>query len=783
MRPPRGDRLWAAREVVLFALAVLSLLVGLAASGTGARAAASAVWTAVTLLGLAYSTATIGVALRRRQPSVDVIAWLALAGALVVGEPLAGAVVAVMLFTGGLLETRASARARRELSRLAAGAPRTARREGPDGLEQLPVEQVVVGDRLLVGAGEVVPVDGRLLDAGVFDEAALSGEPVPVERPAGDDVRSGVINAGPATRLVATETAAASTYAGVVRLVRQAQAGTAPFVRVADRFALAFVPLTLLAAGLAWAVSGQPVRAVAVLVVATPCPLLLAAPIAIMSGLSRAARHGVILKGGSALERLAAGRVLLFDKTGTLTRGRPTLTEVVAAAELPADDVLRLAASLDQASAHVLAASIVTAARGRGLTLSPASAVTERHGYGIEGVVDGYRVRLGKAAWAIEGSAPRGAEAEPGLGGAEHPQRIPGWVHRARRRAALDGSLTVFASVDGRPAGVLLLTDPLRPDAPRMVRALREAGVARTVLVTGDRADVAETVGRIVGVDAVYADRDPADKLAIVRAEQQAAPTVMVGDGVNDAPALAAAGVGVALAARGLTASAEAADVVLTADRVDGLADAILIARRSYRIARGAAAVGMGLSLAAMGPAAAGLLSPTAGAILQEAIDVIAIVLALTALLPARAHTVTLPAADLATARRLYAQHTAVRPLVARVRTVADGLSATEPDLDPLRLLLNRLDTQLLPHERAEEAELLPILARALGPDPTGAFSRTHAEIEHLVRRLRRACEDLGERPEPDEITEVRAGLYGLYAVLQLHNAQEEENAFSLMGE
>src|SRR5690349_14415342 len=233
MRPPRGDRLWAAREVVLFALAVLSLLVGLAGAGMGARAVASAVWTAVTLLGLVYSTATIGVALRRRQPSVDVIALLALAGALVVGEPLAGAVIAVMLFTGGLLETRASARARRELSRLAAGAPRTARREGPDGLEQLPVEQVVVGDRLLVGAGEVVPVDGRLLDAGVFDEAALSGEPVPVERPAGDDVRSGVINAGPATRLVATETAAASTYAGVVRLVRQAQASTAPFVRVA----------------------------------------------------------------------------------------------------------------------------------------------------------------------------------------------------------------------------------------------------------------------------------------------------------------------------------------------------------------------------------------------------------------------------------------------------------------------------------------------------------------------------------------------------------------------
>jgi heavy metal translocating P-type ATPase len=755
-------KLWVLRETLLFALTVFLLLAGLTAWIAGAGRLAAALWVAVTMLGLAYSTITIGVAVRRRRPSVDVIAWLALVGALLVGEPLAGAVIAVMLFTGGVLEARASARARRELSRLAAGAPRFARRETPDGLEEIPVDRVAVGDRLLIGAGEIVPVDGRLLDAGVFDESALSGEAVPVERRAGDDVRSGVINAGSAARMLATETAARSTYAGVVRLVEQAQAETAPFVRIADRFAVAFVPLTLIVAGLAWAISGQAVRAVAVLVVATPCPLLLAAPIAIMSGLSRAARLGVILKGGAALERLAAGRVLLFDKTGTLTRGRPTLTDVISEGDVPADEVLRLAASLDQASAHVLAATIVTAARGRGLALSPASAVRERHGYGVEGVVDGHTVRLGKAAWIIDGPAP-------------------GWVRRARRRAALDGSLTVFASVDGHASGALLLTDPLRPDAPRMMRALREAGIGRMVLVTGDRADIAETVGRIAGVDAVYADRDPGDKLAIVHAEQANAPTIMVGDGVNDAPALAAAGVGVALAARGVTASAEAADVVLTTDRVDGLADAILIARRSHSIARRSAAVGMALSLAAMIPAAAGLLSPTAGAILQEGIDVAAIAMALTALLPGRRHTVVLPAADLATAKRLYAQHNAIRPLVEQVRTVADELAITYPDLKPLHGLLDRLDTDLLPHERAEEAELLPVLTRALGPDPTGAFSRTHAEIEHQVRRLRRAVEDLGDHPEPEEVTDLRAGLYGLYAILHLHNAQEEENAFSLM--
>jgi hypothetical protein len=313
------------------------------------------------------------------------------------------------------------------------------------------------------------------------------------------------------------------------------------------------------------------------------------------------------------------------------------------------------------------------------------------------------------------------------------------------------------------------------------MRTLRDAGIRRTVLVTGDRADIAETVGRVVGVDAVYAERDPADKLAIVRAEQEHAPTIMVGDGVNDAPALAAAGVGVALAARGATASSEAADVVLTADRVDGLADAILIARRSNRIARRAAAAGMGLSLLAMVPAAIGLLSPTAGAVLQEAIDVASMALALTALLPARTHTVTLGATDLATARRLYAEHTAVRPLVDQVRTVADEISVTAPDLSPVRRLIDRLETDLLAHERAEEAELLPILARALGPDPTGALSRTHAEIEHQVRRLRRACEDIDDAPDPEEITDLRAGLYGLYAILRLHNAQEEESAFSLM--
>jgi heavy metal translocating P-type ATPase len=751
------------RDTILFITATALLLVGAASSLSGGDGLATALWMAATVLGLSYSTVTIAVALRRRRPSVDVIAWLALVGALLVREPLAGAIIAVMLFTGGVLEARASARAARELGALAARAPRIARREGDGGLHEIPVSEVAVGDRLLVGAGEIVPVDGRLLESTSFDESALSGEPMPVERPAGDNVRSGVVNAGRPARMIATETADRSAYSGIVRLVEQAQASTAPFVRLADRFAVAFVPLTLAVAGLAWALSGDPVRAVAVLVVATPCPLLLAAPIAIMSGLSRASRHGVIIKGGAALEQLAAARVLLFDKTGTLTRGRPSISEVVTADGMDADELLRLAASLDQTSAHVLAAAIVTAARDRGIALAPASEVAERPGYGLQGRVDGREVRLGKAVWIL----------------ADPP---PAWVRRARRRAAVEGSLTVFAAVDGRPAGVFLLTDPLRADAPRMMRALRYAGIQRTVLITGDRADIAESVGRIVGTDAVYADRDPAEKLAIVEDEQATAPTIMVGDGVNDAPALAAAAVGVALAARGATASAEAADIVLTSDRIDGLADAIFIARRSHRIARRAAATGMALSAAAMALAAFGLLTPTLGAVLQEGIDVAAIAMALTVLLPGRTHTVVLPAADLAAARRLYVQHTALGPLIEQVRTVADGLTGSSADLKRLGELLDRLEADLLPHERAEEEQLLPIVARALGgPDPTGALSRTHTEIEHQVRRLRRCFEDIGDEPEPDELTDIRAGLYGLHAIMRLHNAQEEENAFSLI--
>lgn len=756
----------------LFVTATALLVSGLGARAAGLSALATTLWQAGAGLGLLASLAWTAAAIRERRPSVDVIAVLALGGALIVDEAFAGAMITVMLASGQLLEEKATRRARQELSLLLERAPRTARRYQDGGLAEIDIGSVAPGDRLLVATGEVVPVDGRLSGRALLDESTLTGEPLPRERVSGEEVRSGVVNAGSPFDLVAISTAATSTYAGLVRLVQQAQATSAPLVRRADRLAVLFVPLTLLLAGGAWAASGDPVRAVAVLVVATPCPLLLAAPIALISGLSRCSRLGVVVKGGAVLERLGAAEVVLFDKTGTLTQGKPTVTEVVTDGVIESDELVRLAASLDQVSPHVLANAVVSAATRRGLPLEFPLEVVEEHGYGVRGRVGNRAVKVGKAAWVVTGPYPR-------------------WVRQVRRRADLDGSLTVFVAVDDEPVGAFLLEDPVRPDAPRMISGLREAGIQRVVLVTGDRADTADMVGRVVGVDTVLCECDPQDKLAAVAEESRDRVAVMVGDGVNDAPALATASVGVALAARGATASSEAADVVLTVDRVDALADAMLVAHRSRRIALQAVGTGMVLSLAAMVAAAAGLLPPAAGAVLQEAIDVLAIALALRAVLPGSTHTVALPDETVRAAQQLRTEHDAVLAVVEQIRRVADELDGTPGELAAVRTLHRRLLTELVPHERADEAVLVPLVAHALGGvSATAALSRTHAEIEHQVGRIGRLLEHLdGEELSPssrfdegaEDLVELRRLLYGLYAILRLHNAQEEEGAFSLL--
>jgi heavy metal translocating P-type ATPase len=613
----------AAHSRRLALLTLGGLLAGGAAWLAGAGGVARAAWALTTAAMLVPLALGVAKSLLRREVGVDLIALLAMAGALAIGEYLAGAVVALMLAGGQALEAFAGARARSELSALLGRVPRTAHRYQDGGLVSLPVAEIGAGDRLLVKPGEIVPVDGVTAGTGtvaVLDESALTGESRPVERLEGDAVKSGTVNAGGPFDLRAVATAAASTYAGIVRLVEQAQASKAPFVRLADRYALVFLPLTLLVAAAAWIAGGSPLRAVAVLVVATPCPLILAAPVALIAGVSACARRGIIVKGSGALEALAVGRVLLLDKTGTLTTGVPELAAIEAfgGPGPGADELLRLAASLDQVSPHVFAAALVRGARERGLPLSFPAAVEERLGAGIRGTVERREVALGRLDWVAAGRA------------------VPPRAREIRLRAAREGASNVFVAVDGAVAGALILRDPVRADTPETLRALRQQGIRRVVMVTGDAAEVAEPVAAAIGADRLLAECTPEEKVAAVRAERARGPTIMVGDGVNDAPALAAADLGVAMGARGATASSEAADVVITLDRLDRVAEALAIARRARRIALESVLAGMGLSLVAMLAAAAGYLPPVAGALLQEAIDVAVIVNALRALAAGR---------------------------------------------------------------------------------------------------------------------------------------------------
>ena len=756
---------WLGRRSAVLLLSVTAA--GLAAGGlawlTGAGGVADGCWLVSAGLGLAYALWSAADSLRRGRVGVDVIALLALAGAVAVRELLAAAVISVMLASGRALEAWAAVRARHDLSALLDRAPRTARRYQGGGVEVMPLDAVAAGDLLLIAAGDVVPVDGTVASAAaVLDESALTGEARPAERVRGDPVRSGVVNAGGPFDLRASDTAAGSTYAGIVRLVSEAENSQAPFVRAADRYALWFLPLTLAVAAAAWAAGGA-ARAVAVLVVATPCPLILAAPVALVSGLSAAARRGVVVKSGGVLERLARCTTLILDKTGTLTAGQPQVTAVIPAspATLDADGVLTLAASLDQASGHVLAAAIVRAAAGRGCRLTPPSAVTEVAGQGVTGMVGGREVRLGRAAWA------GAAEADP-------------WVRAARRRSRLDGALTVFAAVDGRPAGVLLLEDRLRPDARQTLRAVRRGGIRRVVLATGDRAEAAGAIGALAGADEVLAELTPAGKLDVVRREQRRAPVIMTGDGINDAPALALADVGIAMGARGATASSEAADAVLTVDELARLGEVAALARRTRRIALQSVLAGMGLSLAAMAAAAAGLLPAVWGALLQEAIDVTVILNALRALAPVPP-PVRLTVADEDLTRRFRAEHQAIRADTEQLRTAAQSLG--EPGaMDRVRYVHELLTREVWPHEQAEESSLYPALNRVLGgTDPTAPMSRAHAEIAVQIARLGRLVDDIGDRdPNEADIADLRDILYGLHAILRLHTVQEDETYLSL---
>jgi heavy metal translocating P-type ATPase len=744
----------------LFAIAVAGLAGGALFSLLGRPEVAAWVWIFATMpviVGLAISIVRDLLAGRM---GVDAIALISMSAAIGLGQPLAGAVVALMYSGGNMLEEFAVARAEGSLHALVDRAPRTAHRRTGDNVEVVPVDDIVVGDLLLVRAGEVIPVDGIVKsDSATIDEAALTGEPLPVAKARGNRVSSGTINAGATFDLVATALADDSTYAGIVRLVAAAQTARAPFVRLADRFALAFLPITLFTAFVAWLVSGEIIRSLAVFVAATPCPLILAAPVAFVAGIAQAARRGVLIKGGGPLEALARTQTVLFDKTGTLTVGGARLLSIETAPEADANEVLRLGGSLEQASQHILAAAIVRAAIDRGLTLSVPNDVRETLGVGLSGVIGGRTVSAGARDLVFAG------------------RPLPEWARRAARRAEWRSALLVFIAVEDQPIGALLLADELRTDAPRAVRILRDAGVTRIMMLTGDRATAAQSIGAALDLDVVLSDCNPTDKVEAVRAERRLHPTAMVGDGINDAPALASADVGLAMGARGATASSEAADVVILADRLDRVGDAIVIAQRARRIALESIIVGMGLSTIAMIAAAAGWLAPVPAAVVQEFIDVAVILNALRALNPGRTHRHSTLSATVEGG--LHADHLELLRHLERLRTLADRLDdAAQENARALIVEANTIvQERIVKHERDDEADVYAKLSKVLA-DRHGlaAMSRAHREIQHLARLLARIVEDLS--PATNDrylIRDAQRLIESIETLVAMHTKQEDD--------
>lgn len=562
-------------------------------------------WIASGLIGLIPATLWFIQDLRSRTMGSDVLAVLSLLSTLLTHELFAASVIAVMLSSGRVLESWALGQAERQLKALLARMPRNVNRIKTDGsLEQIKIEEIAIGDKLLIRSGEIIPADGRLTIAATLDESALTGEPLPVQRAINEEISSGVLNAGAPFEFIATTTSENSTYEGIIKLVKSAQAKSAPGVRLANKWAIRFVPVALTVAALAWLLTGEIDRAVAVLVAATPCPLILAVPIAIVAGLSQSAKNGAVIKGGGILELLSRTETVLLDKTGTLTHGGPAISEINCAPEFTEDQIIAIAASVDQYSPHIVAKSIVEYAKERNLTISTCTDIEEVPGHQISATLDGQIITVGQLTVAP-----------------------PSWFTSTK-------PLIVAVSRNNELIGAIGLEDPIRPESKSMIYALRSAGVAHIALVTGDRDETAQEVAGALGITEVFSKSTAEDKLRITRSamETSTGTVVVVGDGINDAPALAAAHVGVAMGARGASAASEAADVIIVDDSIDRLIRAIRISQRAKRKALQAAGIGMALSFIIMATGALGITSASEGAIAQEAIDVIAILWALTTL-------------------------------------------------------------------------------------------------------------------------------------------------------
>lgn len=597
------------RQYKLFSLAVFAVLVGLALELAGNRTLAHWVISTVSILELLVLLKNMWEDFRAGSYGIDILAATAIIASVILGQYWAAIVIVVMLTGGEALEDFAQHRARSELDALLKHAPRKANVLRKGKVISVAVDEIHVGDKVIIKAGEVVPVDAVIIEGTAsFDESSLTGESLPQAKQLNDTLLSGSINIDGPVTAKATATAQDSQYQQIINLVRSASANQAPYVRLADRYA---VPFTLLAFGIAsaaWLLSGDAIRFLEVIVVATPCPLILAAPIAVISGMARASRYGIIVKTGLALERMAEAKTIAFDKTGTLTKGLPAVDNVTAYGSHTQQEVLSLAASLEQNSNHVIAHAVVEAAKSQNLKYSKAKHVKEISGLGLQAQLKGTQILVGRLSLL-----------------SDQKVKFP-----TKFNSTKINKTAVFVAIDGVLAGVITMTDELRPESKATLNHLRTLGIKDILMVTGDNKAAAESIAKQVGITQVYAETLPADKLHVIDEVEQR-PLVFVGDGVNDAPVLTAADVGIALGARGSTAASESADMVIMLDDFRRVSVAMEISKGTFSIARQSILIGIGLSVILMIVFSTGKFTALSGAIIQEGVDVFVIFNALRA--------------------------------------------------------------------------------------------------------------------------------------------------------
>ncbi|MBX3311893.1 MAG: heavy metal translocating P-type ATPase [Microbacteriaceae bacterium] len=585
----------------------------------------------IVLVVIAFTAFDMARDIIRGHYGLDILALVAMVATLLVGEYAASLIIVLMLTGGEALEDYAQKRAAKELTALLDRSPKVAHliqvsinqsdqenfpESSMESFEDIPVQEVSPGDFLLVRPYEIVPIDGELIsEYADFDESSITGESLPVTKYHGDEVLSGVVNGASAIRIRAIRTSENSQYQQITSLVKQAQESKAPTVRIADRFAVPFTLVSLMIAAIAWYLSGDPLRFAQVLVLATPCPLLIAAPVAFLGGLSRAAKAGAIVKGGAVMEQLARVKSAAFDKTGTLTVGRPNLLEIIPTSGFSKEELLQLAASAEQYSSHVLASGILAAAKAKQLHLLTAEYAEETATNGVIAKFDSRRVVLGKYSFVVANVSKDTLANSKDLN-LSKPH---------------SGELAVYVAVDGKYAGALIMSDPVRVEASNMINWLHSQKIAPIIMLTGDSLHVAQVVAKELGIDTVHAELIPQEKVQLAT-ELTPRPMLMVGDGLNDAPVLAAADVGIAMGARGATASAEAADVVILRDDISVVRDAIEISKSTLSTAYTAIWMGIILSIGLMLVATTGIIPAIGGAMLQEVVDLVAILYALRAL-------------------------------------------------------------------------------------------------------------------------------------------------------